>query len=421
MRTERIGYRLHQTLFAKARHKALFGGRGAQKSWAIATYLLIQAGQSRKRIICARQFQNSIRDSSKELIERRIRDLELSEQYDVTGQIIRHIGTGAEFLFLGLERNVESIRSLEGADIVWIEEARTISAKSMEILLPTVRNPNSELIWSWNPELPTDPVDAYFRKGEPPPDAIVTKVSWADNPYFDDTALPAEMARLRQNNYERYRHVWEGEYDISYQSKVFTRVVVGRPDVPPDAAPLFGLDFGFSIDPTVIVKVYHLPATGQLYVAAEAGGRVPTDQLPDMLASIVHDPGDLVRADSARPETIDYLQKRGFGVRPARKGPGSIRDGIAFLQSFELVLDPDCEKMREELRCYSWPVDRLTGQVIAGVNPIDAHNHYADALRYAVSDLITDAPSEDNDGGVVMLNLWGPSRRARDELRWHER
>ena len=131
--------------------------------------------------MCARQFQNSIRDSSKELIEKRIRDLELSDQFTVTNQSIMHNETQSNFLFVGLERNIESIRCLEGADIVWIEEANTISARSMEILLPTVRAPHSELIWCWNPNKPTDPVDAFFRSGEPPPNSRIAQVNYTDN------------------------------------------------------------------------------------------------------------------------------------------------------------------------------------------------------------------------------------------------
>ena len=180
---------------------------------------------------------------------------------------------------------------------------------------------------------------------------------------------------------------------------------------------LYGLDFGFSIDPTAIVKVY--PLQDRLYVAAERSGRVPLDQLPEMLLSIVGDRGDLVMADSSRPETIDYLQARGFGVVAARKGPGSVRAGIEFLQGYEIVLDPDCEQMREELRLYSWPTDRLTGQVIAGVNPIGAYDHFADALRYATSNLIADAPLDADDGGVLWL--WPGRKPDQRDLPWHMR
>src|SRR4029077_5370589 len=129
----------------------------------------------------------------------------------VTDRAITHRKTGSEFLFIGLERNIESIRSLEGADVVWIDEARTISNRSMEILLPTVRAPGSQLIWTWNPEDPLDPVDAYFRQGKPPPNSVITFVDYHDNPYFKHTTLPHEMEVLKRGNFNRYRHVWLGE------------------------------------------------------------------------------------------------------------------------------------------------------------------------------------------------------------------
>ena len=96
----------------------------------------------------------------------------MTAQFTITDRYIHHNETKSQFMFIGLERNVESIRSLEGADSVWIEEARTVSAKSMEVLLPTVRKAGSELIWTWNPEQPEDPVDAYFRSGAPPPNPL---------------------------------------------------------------------------------------------------------------------------------------------------------------------------------------------------------------------------------------------------------
>jgi phage terminase large subunit len=211
--SEKMGPLCYNTLFAKARHKALYGGRGGGKSFATATYVLLEALKTRKRVVCARQFQNSIRDSSKELLERRLYTLGMNDQFTVTDRTITNT-LNSDFVFVGLERNVESIRSLEGADIVWIEEARTISARSMETLLPTVRAAGSEMIWLWNPQLPEDPVDRYFRGAKPPPNSLVTKIDWRDNPHFHDTEMPAEMEILRQNNLDRYRHVWLGDYDL---------------------------------------------------------------------------------------------------------------------------------------------------------------------------------------------------------------
>ena len=143
----------------------------------------------------------------------------------------------------------------------------------------------------------------------------------------------------------------------------------------------------------------------QLYPTDRYPSAYPGAQ-PSLLESVVHDRGDLVRADSSQPGTIEFLRSRGFGVVPARKGPGSVREGIQFLQGYQLVVDPTCEQMRNELRLYSWPTDRLTGMVIAGVNPIDSHNHLIDCARYACDDLIIDAPLEDDDSGVLLLPTW---------------
>ena len=261
-------------------------------------------------------------------------------------------------------------------------------------------------------------MDAYFRRGEPPPNSIVTRIDYTDNPYFDETALPAEMALMRANNPARYGHVWLGDYDVSYQSKVFTNVTIGRVEVPPNTPPRYGLDFGFSTDPSFVVKLYVLEASRQIYIAAEASGRVTMDQLPGLITSVVRDPGDLVKADGSQPGTIEFLRSRGFGVVAARKGPGSVREGVMFLQGYQLVIDPNCEAMRNEARLYSWPVDRLTGQVIPGVNPIDANNHGIDCARYAIEDLIIDAPLADDDDGVLLVPMW---KTYPSDLPWHRR
>lgn len=401
--------RTARTLFSPARHKCLYGGRGGAKSWSVATYLAIIAAKDRKKIVCARQFQNSIRDSSKELVEQRIDALGMRAEFAVTDRAITHAATGSEFLFVGLERNIDSIRSLEGADIVWIEEARTINARSMEILLPTVRKQGSELIWTWNPEQPTDPVDAYFRSGDPPPRSIITCVDYTSNPYFFQTEMPAEVELMRRRNPDRYKHIWLGDYDTRYESKVFPNVTTGRVEIPVNCPALFGLDFGFGADPTFVVKLYVLDRTKQIYVAAEATGRAAMDQLPSMIRSVCPHDGTLIKADSSNPGAIEFLCRRGLNVIGARKGQGSIESGILFLQGYQIVIDPGCEAMRDEARLYSWAVDPLTRKVLPG-NPIDAHNHGVDACRYATEDLAySGALAEDADpsGGVLWLkNFW---------------
>jgi phage terminase large subunit len=401
-----LGEKFVTNLWTPARHHALYGGRGSAKSWSVASFLTIVGAQQTKKIICGRQYQNSIRDSSKALIERRIRDLGFQNHYKTTDQYITHVETKTEFSFIGLERNIDSIRSLEGADIVWIEEARTIKARSMEVLLPTVRSPGSYFIWTWNPEKPEDPVDYYFRntKEGPPPRAIVTFVDASDNPYFYQTELAEERETLKRGNYERYKHVWLGGYDTAAESKVFPNCTIGIVEVPADCPPRYGMDFGFGSDPSFVAKVYLIEELRVIYIAAEAEGRVPMDQLPTLIRSVVDGDFDLVKADSSQPGTIEFLNSRGFpNVVPAKKGPGSVKEGINFMSGYKIVIHPSCEKMRDESRLYSFMTDRVSGKVLPGRIPVDANNHGWDSCRYALEDLITAPELSDELSGVIRL------------------
>jgi phage terminase large subunit len=400
-----LGEKFVKTLFCEARHKALFGGRGSAKSWSVATYLPIVASNKTKRIVCARQFMNSIRDSSKELVEKRIRHLGLERQFTSTDRFLIHNETKSQFLFVGLDRNIESIRSLEGADIVWIEEARTIKARSMEVLLPTIRESGSELIWTWNPEQPEDPVDAYFRKGAPPPRSIITRVDYHDNPFFQASELPHEMEVMKAGNFERYKHVWLGEYDTHFDSKIFANVNIGRVSVASSVRPRYGMDLGFGSDPSFIVRLYVNEPAKQIYIAQEAVGRVTMDELPTLVRSVIANDFDLIICDSSQPGTIEFLQRRGLNIKPAKKGPGSVKDGINWLQGYEIWIDPDCEYMREEARLYSWVTDKLTGKV--SNIPLDAYNHGWDATRYATEEYRSDLVDDDDPyGGVLKLKGW---------------
>ncbi|UPT53277.1 terminase large subunit [Synechococcus phage Ssp-JY38] len=399
------------------RHKALFGGRGSAKSHTIATVLVLLSRMRKKDrpicrnplqsdallIVCARQFQNSIRDSVKELIEQKIKLHGFADEFDITEREIKHKVTGTRFIFIGLDRNPDSAKSLEGADICWVEEARTINKRSFEILVPTVRKPGSELWWSWNPEYREDPVDAYFRGSVVPPGARVQQVGIEDNPYFYLTELPNEMWFMQQHNQARYEHIWLGGYDDNFDTKVFTNVEIGRVNVPEYCAPRYGLDFGFGQDPSFLVKVYIIEELRTVYIAREWRGCVPLRQLPVALRETLEDESDFIRADSAQPVAIEYLETEGFSIAGAVKGPGSIKAGITWLQGYKIVIDPDCEYMREEARLYSWQIDKITKKVLNV--PVDAHNHGWDAIRYACESAMRDGDLDDSDDGVIKVRL----------------
>ena len=408
-------------LFGAKRHKALFGGRGSRKSHSIAEALVILSRMTKRErfafggcctnflqqdallIVCARQFQNSIRDSVKELIEQKIKLLGFQHEYDITEREIVHKRTSTRLIFIGLDRNPDSAKSLEGADICWVEEARTINNRSFEILVPTIRKPGSEIWWSWNPEYREDPVDAYFRGKTPPPNSFIQMVGIEDNPYFYLTALADEMWFMQQHNVKRYEHIWLGGYDDAFDTKVFTNVEIGRVKVPQYCRPRYGLDFGFGKDPSFLTKSYIIEEAQTIYVAREWSGCIPLKQLPTALRETLEDEDDFIRADSGQPVAIQYLETEGFNIAGAVKGPGSIKAGINWLQGYKIVIDPDCEAMRDEARLYSWQVDKITKKVLN--IPVDAHNHGWDSLRYGCEDAIRSGDLDDQDDGAVRVRF----------------
>jgi len=199
-----------EELFQPHRYKVYWGGRGAGKSVQFASaLLLLGAGNEPKRILCAREIQRSIKDSVHSLLASRIKALGLGHFYEVTNNEIRGIN-GTLIIFSGLWANSSSLKSIEGVDYCWIEEANKVSENSWRTLIPSIRKPGSEIWVSFNPELKSDP--AYQRFVEhPPQSAVVKKVSYRDNPYFDQTTLPEEMQNLKDSNEEEYLHVYEGE------------------------------------------------------------------------------------------------------------------------------------------------------------------------------------------------------------------
>lgn len=207
-------------LTKKSRYKVMYGGRGGAKSHNIARALIILGMQKPTRIICAREVQKSIKDSVHTLLSDIIQNHGLSFFYEVQRDIIRG-ASGTEFKFRGLKHNNSDLKSLEGADICWLEEAENISHKSYEILIPTLRKDNSEIWVSFNPRNLTDPTYQRFVASDDK-DIIKTKVSWRDNPFFPKVLL-AELRKLEKTDPQAYNHVWEGEPDVRKTGFIYAR------------------------------------------------------------------------------------------------------------------------------------------------------------------------------------------------------
>ena len=235
----------------EARYRCAWGGRGSGKSHSFAQALVIKAAQRPLRVLCCREIQKSIKDSVKRLLDDKIAACGLGGFYTSTDTEIRG-ANGSLFLFAGLRTNPDSVKSTEGIDIAWIEEASTVSQSSLDILTPTIRKPGSEIWATWNPRFKTDPIDNMFRGGEPPPDSIVRKVNFDANPWFPDV-LRTEMEWDRRRDPDKYAHVWLGEYRRDSEARVFKNWVERDFDTPADARFYFGADWGFAADPTTLV------------------------------------------------------------------------------------------------------------------------------------------------------------------------
>lgn len=362
------------------RYRACFGGRGSAKSHSLCQALILKAYEKPLRVGCYREIQKSIRDSVKRLLDDKIRDSGLDNFFESTDTEIRG-KNGSLFVFAGLRSNPDAVKSTEGLDIGAVFEANKVSKRSWELLIPTVRKPGSEIWAEWNPESPEDPIDQMLRgEGGAPPGSIVRRVNWDSNPFFPEV-LKRELEWDKARDLDKYLHIWEGDYLKNGESRVFKNWTVEEFDSPKEETYRFGADWGFSVDPSVLVRCF--VKGRRLFVDYEAymvGCEV--DKLPDLFDTVPDSRKWFITADSARPETISYMQRHGFPrIQAAIKGPRSLEEGVEFLKGYDIVVHPRCKHVIDELTTYSYETDDLTGQVLPKLK--DKDNHTIDALRYA--------------------------------------
>jgi phage terminase large subunit len=370
-------------LLQPARYKGAHGGRGSGKSHFFAEYIVEQhIIDPNESTVCVREIQKSLDQSVKRLLENKIQSMNAGTYFDVQDARIKSQQGSGLIIFQGMQNHTaESIKSLEGYRRAWVEEGQSLSQTSLDLLRPTIfRLPNSEMLASWNPKHGTDPIDKLLRGTEPPPESIVVSVNWADNPWFPDS-LKQEMEYDRKRDRDKYLHVWEGQYQSSSEARVFRNWTVEEFDIKPDWILRQGADWGFSVDPSVIVQC--AIEGRKLYVTHEAyriGCEI--DMLPDLFLTVPNSERWPTIADSARPETISYMQRHGFPkMMAAVKGAKSLEEGVEFLKSFDIIVHPRCKHTIDELNHYSYKVDPLTEKVLPVLE--DKDNHVIDSLRYA--------------------------------------
>jgi len=390
-------------LFKPARYKIYYGGRGGAKSFSFATALIIRAYSQPLRILCTREFQSSIADSVHRLLADRIHDLNLDQWFDVTNTAITS-KAGSLFIFKGLRHSIQEIKSTEGIDIVWVEEAQAISQNSWKILIPTIRKEESQIWISFNPEEETDPTYQRFVINTPP-NSIIKKVGWEDNPYFPKV-LNDERLYMLQVDPEAYEHVWGGDCRQIGDAVIFkNRVSVETFNEPSDDTQLYyGADWGFSNDPTVLIRCWVKDKC--LYIDREAYGMgVEIDDLPELFDSIPGARKWNIKADNSRPETISHMQRQGFNISAAPKWQGSIEDGITVMKGFQrIIVHERCQHTAKEFRLYSYKTDRLTEEVLPII--IDKHNHCFIAGT-KISTSRGNVPIEDVRVGDFVLTRFG--------------
>lgn len=350
--------------------------------------LAIRGYQSRIKILCARELQNSIKDSvHSEIVSAIESEPWLASHYEWGESFIR-CSNGSSFIFKGLRHNAKEIKSTADIDICWVEEAEAVSEASWSVLVPTIRKAGSEIWLTWNPEDSESATQRRFIEN-PPPDSVIVSLNYCDNPWFPEE-LEAERLHDMKHRPDTYGHIWDGDCLEITEAQVFKgKFEVAEFEV--DGAcgvPYQGVDFGFARDPTTAVRCY---IRGRDLLIRSECGKVGLE-LDDTAGFISERIGGfdkhVSRADCARPESISYLKRHGMPrMTGVKKWAGSIEDGIGFMKSFErIIIHPDCTETLKEFKHYSYKVDKNSGDIQPVI--VDAWNHYVDALRYALAPMI---------------------------------
>ncbi|MCX8607148.1 PBSX family phage terminase large subunit [Gilliamella sp. B3766] len=377
------------------RYRGAYGGRGSAKtrSFALMTavkgYQFAEEGKSGV-ILCAREFMNSLADSSMEEVKQAIHSIDwLKDYYDIGQNYIRTKNGLVSYVFCGLRHNLDSIKSKARILLCWVDEAENVSEIAWRKLTPTVRETDSEIWVTWNPETDGSPTDKRFRQN-PPENSIIVELNYSDNPFFPDVLEQERLNDLARLDYASYAWIWEGAYlensdkqvlSGCYKVEAFDNNLYKKAD-----RLLFGGDFGFANDPNTLIRSFIL--NDCLYIEYEAYGlHIELDEMPAFYDSVPESRKWIIKGDCSRPETISHIKRKGFNISAAKKWQGSVEDGIAYLRGFkQIIIHPRCKHTAEEARLYSYKSDRVTNEVLPVIE--DKNNHCWDAVRYSLDGYI---------------------------------
>lgn len=387
------------------REAAVYGGRYSLKSHTVARALLIMGRQNQMRFLCAREFQNSIAESSHQLLKDLINLYELKE-YKATDNSIINQMTETEFLFKGLHHNEQSIKSIEGIDIAWVEEAQTISRTSIEILTPTIRKPGSKIIYTYNRLLENDPVhQRLVIEGRPNTLIINTNYDIAEKYGYLPDEIKNEIEDDKENRPALYRHKWLGEPN-SLERRVY-KDWKQIDDVPHEARlERRGLDFGYTNDPTALVAIYYYNGG---YILDEEMYRkgMKNNQIAAILNNL-DQPSTLVIGDSAEPKSIADINEYGINIIGVKKAGGDDplgnkktfkQFGIDFVGQQRISVTKRSSNIWREYMAYLHKEDK-DGKILN--DPEDGNDHAMDATLYGFMGL---RPQEEDEETYTTGNI----------------
>jgi phage terminase large subunit len=391
----KIPLKIEPFITKKKRFKVAIGGRSGGKSISFGNIFVSQARDSNIKTMCLREVQNSISDSVHALLKSSINSIGYDD-FSVTDNAIR-IGEEDAFKFKGLLRNPESVKSSFGFSRSWIEEAQSISKRSLEELTPSIREKDSELWFSANPSVKDSAFsqrfinpfyDELMANGYYEDDLhLIVWINYHDNPWHPQELESERIWAKNHLSKETYDHIWLGYFNEISDDQVFKGHWTSEDfDVDKSwSGPYYGADWGFAADPSTLIECYIDDSSNTIYVSRELYQQgVEVDHFPGFYSRMAGVENYAVRGDNARPEIISYLKRHGYPkVQAAKKWNGSIEDGISKLKSFDkIVIHERCKNTISEFRNYKYKKDRNTDDILPVI--IDKFNHSIDAIRYAI-------------------------------------
>jgi len=412
-----IPEKLERLIFPK-RMKIVYGGRGSAKTRTVTSILTAEASARRERVLCLREVQNSIEESSYQELVEEIERRELGDSFVTGKKVIRVPATRSSFSFRGLFRNQRGIKGFTKASKAWVDEADGVSRESWGYLTPTIREPGSEIWVTFNPNKESDPTwtdlvgpyealldeNGCYEDDE----VLIIRANYTDNPWFTEE-LELERAKMERTDKDRYNWIWLGKFNKRSEEVIFAgKYRVEAFETPPGVRFFFGADWGFAQDPTTLNRSFvrgntlyidyeahgvHTESTDIWKLFAGREGAKPAqlkEWTPEDTLKYPGIPGARkwkIKADSARPETISQVAKQGFNIDAAKKWGGSVEDGIEVMRGFdEIVIHPRCVHTIAEFGLYSYKVDKQTGDILPII--VDKHNHHIDGIRYSLDGYI---------------------------------